>query len=102
MYAIRSYYGTLAKDGKTKSAAPNWIADLDGSSSTKAGTMVQVSRITGARGSQQRLLRGLTGPADLDSDGIVTVGEWLRSLRGVAVTAPTLPPALSVQSYNFV
>jgi len=90
--------GTLAKDGKTKSAAPNWIADLDGSSSTKAGTMVQVSRIAGARGSQQRLLRGLTGPADLDSDGIVTVGEWLRSLRGVAVTAPTLPPALSVQS----
>jgi hypothetical protein len=92
--------GASAKNGKTKSAAPNWIADLDGSSPAKAGAVVQVARVVGARGSQQRLLEGLTGPADLNGDGIVTVGEWLRSLRGTAVTAPTLPPTLAVQSIS--
>ncbi|WP_455387825.1 hypothetical protein [Petrachloros mirabilis] len=88
----------LPKDGKAKAPAQNWIGDLDGSYPAKAGAMVQVARLAGTRGSQQGLLQGLTGPADLDRDGIVTVGEWLRSLRGTAITAPTLPPALSVQS----
>ena len=90
--------GAPSKDGKAKSAAPNWIADLDGSSGSKASTLIQVSRIHGASRPQNRLLAGLTGPADLDHDGLVTVGEWLRSLRGTAVTAPALPPTLAVQS----
>lgn len=90
--------GAGSKDPKTKLAAPNWLGDLSGSSDPKAGTLVQVARLTDASGSQQDLLQGLTGPADLDRDGVVTVGEWLRSLRGSAVTAPTLPPNLAVQS----
>jgi len=90
--------GAPSKDGKAKSATPNWIADLDGSSGSKTSTLMQVSRIHGASRPQNRLLAGLTGPADLDHDGLVTVGEWLRSLRGTAVTAPTLPPSLAVQS----
>jgi len=90
--------GAPSKDGKAKSAVPNWMADLDGSSGSKASTVMQVSRIHGASRPQNRLLAGLTGPADLDHDGLVTVGEWLRSLRGTAVTAPTLPPTLAVQS----
>ena len=90
--------GTPPKNGKAKSAAPNWIANLDGFSGSKASTLIQVSRIHGASRPQNRLLASLTGPADLDHDGLVTVGEWLRSLRGTAITAPTLPPTLAVQS----
>jgi hypothetical protein len=91
--------GALSKDGKTKAAAPNWVADLDGSSGTRAGTMVQISRLHGTAGHHNTgLLTGLTGPADLDHDGTVTVGEWLRSLRGTALTAPALPPTLAIQS----
>jgi hypothetical protein len=87
-----------SKNGKIKSVAPNWIADLDESSGLKARTVMQVSRIQGTSRLQNSLLAGLTGPADLDRDGLVTVGEWLRSLRGRAVTAPTLPPTLAIQS----
>ena len=89
-----------SKNGKIKSVAPNWIADLDGSSGLKARTVMQVSRMQGTSRSQTSLLAGLTGPADLDHDGVVTVGEWLRWLRGTAVTAPPLPPTVAVQSIS--
>lgn len=89
-----------SKNGKIKSVAPNWIADLDGSSGLKARTVMQVSRMQGTSRSQNSLLAGLTGPADLDHDGFVTVGEWLRWLRGTAVTAPPLPPTVAVQSIS--
>lgn len=75
---------------------PNWAGDLDGSLSH--GTIVQLARAARPQGSNQSLLNGLTGSADLDHDGTVTLGEWLRSLRGTAIAVPTLPPALSVQS----
>lgn len=87
-----------SKGTKLKPSAPNWTGDLNGSPEAKAGTLVQVARLTGASGSRQSLLNGLTGPADLDHDGVVTLGEWLRSLRGSAITAPTLPPTLALQA----
>lgn len=90
--------GPASKDGKNRPPAPNWIGDLNRSSDAKAGALVQVARLARASDSQPGLLKGLTGPADLDHDGVVTVGEWLRSLRGTAVTAPALPPTLAVQS----
>ncbi len=85
-----------SKSVKGGSPSPNWIGDLDGSSSL--GTIVQLARAAGAQASRHSLLTGFTGSADLDHDGTVTLGEWLRSLRGAAVTVPALPPALSVQS----
>ncbi|MGA6827132.1 hypothetical protein ACO9S2_05895 [Nitrospira sp. NS4] len=90
--------GALSKDGKPKSVTPNWIADLDGSSGQTGRPLIQVAGNSGSSRQQNSLLSGLTGPADLDHDGIVTLGEWLRSLRGSAVTVPALPPALGVQS----
>ena len=87
-----------AKNGKSRSAAPNWTGDLDGSSNVGTGTVIQISRLNYSSQVRQSLLNGLTGKADLDQDGTVTVGEWLRSLKSLAVTAPTLPPDLSVQS----
>ena len=87
-----------SKDGKSKFGTPNWIADLDGSSGPTAQPLIQVARMSGASRQQTSLLAGLNGPADLDHDGVVTLGEWLRSLRGTAVTVPALPPALGIQS----
>ena len=84
--------GAPAKNGTSRSATPNWIGDLDGSSNVGTGTIIQVSRRSPLPQARQSLLSGLTGKADLDDDGTVTVGEWLRSLRSIAVTAPTLPP----------
>lgn len=87
-----------AQKSTGRHAAPNWIGDLDGSSNAGAGTIIQVSRRSSLSQVRQSLLSGLTGKADLDDDGTVTVGEWLRSLRSIAVTAPSLPPDLAVQS----
>lgn len=91
--------GSIAsKDGKTKPAAPNWTADLNGSSGPNVPPLVQIARMPGTAPQPNNLLAGLSGPADLDHDGVVTLGEWLRSLRGTAITVPTLPPAVGVQS----
>jgi hypothetical protein len=87
-----------AKNSASRRAVPNWIGDLDGSSNVGTGTIIQVSRRSLSSQAHQSLLNGLTGKADLDKDGTVTVGEWLRSLRSIAVMAPTLPPDLAVQS----
>lgn len=88
----------ISKDAKAKSSAPNWAADLAGPSGTADASLIQIARMPGASRQQSSLLAGLNGPADLDHDGIVTVGEWLRALRGNAVTVPTLPPTVTVQS----
>ncbi|MDH4188376.1 MAG: hypothetical protein OEV08_15410 [Nitrospira sp.] len=82
---------------KTKQAAPDWTGDLDGSAPIEAGAILQISRLS-STGAGQSLLSGLAGKADLDQNGTVTVGEWLRSLKSYAVTVPTLPPDLAVQS----
>ena len=87
-----------AKNSTGRHATPNWIGDLDGTSNVGAGTIIQVSRRSPLPQVRQSLLSGLTGKADRDSDGTVTLGEWLRSLRSIAVTVPTLPPDLAVQS----
>ena len=87
-----------SKDGKAKLVPPNWVADLDGAGGPIDSPLLQVSRMGKALRPQYGLLAGLTGSADLDHDGIVTLGEWLRSLRGTAITAPSLPPTLAVQS----
>jgi hypothetical protein len=83
------------KDSASRRAALNWIGNLDVPSNVGTGTVIQVSRRSS---SSQSLLGGLTGKADFDDDRTVTVGEWLRSLRSIAVTAPALPPDLAVQS----
>ena len=90
--------GAAAENNTGRHAAPNWIGDLDGSSNVGTGTIIQVSRRSPSAQVRQSLLSGLTGKADRDDDGAITVGEWLRSLRSIAVTAPTLPPDLAVQS----
>jgi len=90
--------GAVAQKSTGRHAAPNWIGDLDGSSNAGAGTIIQVSMRSPLSQVRQSLLSGLTGKADLDDDGTVTVGEWLRSLRSFAITAPALPPNLAVQS----
>ena len=89
--------GTPAKNGTGRGATPNWIGNLD-ESSNGTGTIIQASRRSPLPQARQSLLSGLTGKADRDDNGTVTVGEWLRSLRSIAVTAPTLPPDLAVQS----
>ncbi|MCC6140765.1 MAG: hypothetical protein IT389_09140 [Nitrospira sp.] len=90
------------KDAKAKSPAPNWAADLAGPSGTADTSLIQIVRMPDASRQQTSLLAGLNGPADLDHDGMVTVGEWLRALRGNAVTVPTLPPTVTVQSVPLV
>ena len=90
--------GAAAKNSTSRRATPNWIGDLDGSSNVGTGTIIQVSRRSPLLQPNQSLLSGLTGKADRDADVTVTVGEWLRSLRSIAVTAPPLPPDLAVQS----
>jgi hypothetical protein len=90
--------GAAAKNSTSRRATPNWIGDLDGSSTVGTGTIIQVSRRSPLSQPNQSLLSGLTGKADRDADGSVTVGEWLRSLRSIAITAPPLPPDLAVQS----
>ena len=92
--------GAAVKNSTSRHADPNWIGDLDGSSNVGARTIIQVSRRSPLLQSHQSLLSGLTGKADFDDDGIVTVGEWLRSLRSFAITAPMLPPDLAVQSIS--
>lgn len=92
----------ISKDAKAKSSAPNWAADLAGPSGTADASLIQIARMPGVSRQQSSLLAGLNGPADLDHDGIVTVGEWLRALRGNAVTVPTLPPTVTVQSIPLV
>ena len=87
--------GAVAQNSTSRGVSPNWIGILDDSST---GTIIQVSRDSPLAQARQNLLNGLTGKADRDEDGTVTVGEWLRSLRSIAVTSPTLPPDLAVQS----
>ena len=90
--------GVAAKNNIRRRATPNWIGDLGGSSNMGTGAIIQVSRRSPPSQGRQNLLNGLTGQADRDNDGTVTLGEWLRSLRSIAITAPTLPPDLAVQS----
>ena len=90
--------GAMAQNSTSRGATPNWIGNLDESSNIGTGTIIQVSRRSPMSQARQSLLSGLTGKADRDDDGTVTVGEWLRSLRSIAVTAPTFPPDLAVQS----
>ncbi len=90
--------GVAAKNNTSRRATPNWIGDLGGSSNIGTGSIIQVSRRSPPSQGRQNLLNGLTGQADRDNDGTVTLGEWLRSLRSIAVTVPTLPPDLAVQS----
>ncbi len=90
------------REGKAKSPAPNWAADLAGSSGPSTPTVIQIARTPNAPSQPQGLLAGLNGNADLDHDGVITVGEWLRSLRGTATTVPTLPPTVAVQSIPLV
>lgn len=90
--------GVAAKNNIRRRATPNWIGDLGGSSNMGTGAIIQVSRRSPPSQGRQNLLNGLTGQADRDNDGTVTLGEWLRSLRSIAVTAPTLPPDLAIQS----
>ena len=90
--------GAAAEKGTSGRATPNWIGNLNESSNIGSGTIIQVSRRSPMPPARQSLLSGLTGKADRDDDGIVTVGEWLRSLRSIAVVAPSLPPDLAVQS----
>lgn len=94
--------GAESKDGKTRSVAPNWTADLGGSSGPSTPTVIQITRTPGAPSQPQGLLSGLSGEADLDHDSVITVGEWLRSLRGNAITVPTLPPTVALQSIPLV
>jgi hypothetical protein len=90
--------GTAVKNGASRQAVPNWTGDLGGSSNIGTGAIIQVSRRSTSSQGRQNLLNGLTGQADRDNDGTVTLGEWLRSLRSIAIMAPTLPPDLAVQS----
>lgn len=92
--------GAEAKNNTSRRIALNWIGDLNGSSDVRTGTLIQISRRSQSAETRQSLLIGLTGKADRDGDGIVTVGEWLRSLRSIAITAPALPPDLAVQSIS--
>jgi hypothetical protein len=90
--------GATAENSTSRGVTPNWIGNLDESPTIGTGTIIQVSRRSPLPKARENLLSGLTGKADRDDDGIVTVGEWLRSLRSIAVTAPTFPPDLAVQS----
>lgn len=95
--------GTAAvKDAKNKAVPPNWSADLAGASGSADLPVIQITRLPGAALQPQSLLAGLNGEADLDHDGVITLGEWLRSLRGHAATAPSLPPSVAVQSIPLV
>jgi hypothetical protein len=94
--------GAESKDGKARSAAANWTADLGGASGPSAPAVIQITRAQGAPNQPQGLLSGLGGEADLDHDSVITVGEWLRSLRGNSSTVPTLPPTVAVQSIPLV
>lgn len=91
-----------SKDGKSKVPTPNWAADLAGPSGPSAPTVIQIARSPNKPIQPQGLLSGLSGDADLDHDGVITVSEWLRSLRGNATTVPTLPPTVAVQSIPLV
>lgn len=89
---------TPSKDSKSKPVTPNWVADLDGSSDSSTSTLIQIARSMASSKQPQGLLAGLHGDADLDHDGVITLGEWLRSLRGTAITVPTLAPTVGIQS----
>ncbi|MFO0708081.1 MAG: caspase family protein [Nitrospira sp.] len=91
-----------AKDAKTKPVTPNWSADLAGASGSMESPVIQITRLPGTSSQPQGLLAGLNGEVDLDHDGTITVGEWLRSLRGNATTVPSLPPSMAVQSLPLV
>ena len=94
--------GGESKDAKIRSVAPNWSADLAGASGPTTPAVIQITRAPGAPVQPQGLLSGLGGEADLDHDSIITIGEWLRSLRGNSTTVPTLPPTVAVQSIPLV
>ena len=69
-------------------ASPNWQGGLDGTSNGK-GLVLQFARRESQNSSQGgNFLVGLDGPSDLNQDGRITVGEFLRSLKGQAVTVP--------------
>ncbi len=88
----------VGKNSPSRPAVPNWIGNLDGSSNMETRPIIQVSRRSPLAQTRLNLLSGLTGKADRDGDGTVTVGEWLRSLRSIAITTPMLPPDLATQS----
>jgi hypothetical protein len=85
-------------DRKSKAIPPNWIADLNSPTGPKGGPMIQAAQAHVQTTQQSTLLARSGSSADLDHDGTVTVGEWLRSLRGQAITAPSLPPSAAIQS----
>lgn len=94
--------GVEPKDAKSRAAAPNWTADLGGTSGPSTPAVIQITRTPGSTNQPQGLLSGLGGDADLDHDSVITVGEWLRSLRGNSTTVPTLPPTVALQSIPLV
>ena len=92
---------TTSSKSKRPSApvSPNWQGALNGASNGK-GLVIQFSRRESQGLSQAgHFLTGLDGQSDLDQDGRITVGEFLRSLKGRAVTVP-LVSASSSRSEN--
>ena len=85
-----------SKSAPARPSRADWTGDLDNGSVTK-GPVLQIVSPRGAGGIPVSL-QVLSTNADLDHDGTVTVGEWLRALRGKALVAPTLPPTLAIQS----
>lgn len=90
--------GGGAKKGAVKRAQPaNWTGSL-GSATTKdgAGAVIQVVPNRSVAGHLSQAFDLLTGNADTNHDGRVTLSEWLRTLRGKAATYPTLPPSPAI------
>jgi hypothetical protein len=81
------------------SVTPNWQGALDGTANGK-GLILQFARREPQNSLQGgNFLAGLDGPSDLNQDGRITVGEFLRSLKGQAVTVPLVSassPELSI------
>ncbi len=82
------------KGGTAKRPKPaNWVGNLGNIMSKDGlGVVIQVVPNRPATGRLSQAFDGLAGGADVNHDGQVTLSEWLRSLRGNAVTYPTLPP----------
>ena len=77
----------------------NWAGVLGKSAPTEgSGTVIQVVPNRARDGRLSQVVAGLAGDADANHDGRVTLSEWLRALRGNAVTYPTLPPSPAVLS----
>ncbi len=87
------------KDQKTSTRpSPNWRGNLNADTNGQ-GVVLQFSRNGSVPPDAAHLLDGLTGGADLDQDGQVTVGELLKSLKSSTITAPLVSassPALKI------